>query len=318
MKYLLLFALGYLLSCHQAQVSHGEKPMDTTPNSPYIVVLGSVQDAGSPHAACTKECCIDLFNNPDPTRLVTALGIVDPINDKQFLLEASPDLPRQMKYLSSLSKSEKEVPDAIFITHGHIGHYTGLMYLGKESMNAKSTPVYAMPRMKKFLEQNGPWDQLVNINNITLIGLQADSSIQVSNQISITPMLVPHRDEYSETVGYLISGPNKKALFIPDIDKWSKWERSIVALIKQVDYAFIDATFYDSKEINNRDISEIPHPFVIESMALLDHLPEQEKSKVHYIHLNHTNPLLDKSSKATKTVLERGYNIATFLQQLEL
>ena len=36
--------------------------------------------------------------------------------------------------------------------------------------------------------------------------------------IKVNPFLVPHRDEFSETVGYQIEGPNKTALFIPGIN----------------------------------------------------------------------------------------------------
>ena len=37
----------------------------------------------------------------------------------------------------------------------------------------------------------------------------------MSYKYSVTPIQVPHRDEYSETAGYIIKGKNKKALFIP-------------------------------------------------------------------------------------------------------
>jgi len=134
--------------------------------------------------------------------------------------------------------------------------------------------------------------------------------VQLSQKIKVQAFTVPHRDEYSETVGYKISGPNKSALFIPDIDKWSKWEKNIIEELAQVDYAFLDATFYDAAEINHRDISEIPHPFVIETMALLENLPVEEKAKVQFIHLNHTNPALDLGSSASQLILEKGFNVA--------
>ncbi|WP_259367224.1 MBL fold metallo-hydrolase [Cellulophaga baltica] len=104
-----------------------------------------------------------------------------------------------------------------------------------------------MPRMKKYLETNGPWSQLVLNNNIKLTPIENEESISLSQNITVTPFVVPHRDEYSETVGYKIQGPNKTALFIPDIDKWNKWDKSIVEEIKKVDYAFLDATFYSGK-----------------------------------------------------------------------
>lgn len=149
-----------------------------------------------------------------------------------------------------------------------------------------------MPRLDTFLRNNGPWSQLVDLQNIVLQTLQSDSSIQLSEQLRVTPLEVPHRDEYSETVGYQISGSEKSVLFIPDIDKWEQWEHSIATEIAKVDYAFLDATFFSDGELPGRDMSKIPHPFVSETMNLLADLPLSQRQKVHFIHFNHTNPLL--------------------------
>ncbi len=288
-------------------------------NEVSIVILGTVQDAGSPHIACKKECCSSLFDHPDAERKVVSLGLIDSKNEKTFLFEATPDITSQVKVLkNSASWEANELPDGTFLTHAHIGHYTGLMYLGKEATNAKKVPVFAMPKMTAFLTQNGPWSQLVFNQNIALNPLEDQKEHQITLQVKVIPFLVPHRDEYSETVGYQIIGPNKKALFIPDIDKWEKWETSIIAEIKKVDYAFLDATFYDTKEINNRDISEIPHPFVMESMELFKNLPASEKKKIYFIHFNHTNPLLNAESKQFKNVIDKGFNIARINQRFDL
>jgi len=287
--------------------------------SPSLVVLGTVQDAGSPHTGCTKDCCKKLFQHPDPTRMVVSLGLLDPANKMNWLFEATPDLPRQMKLLKALSPfRQEETPSGIFLTHAHIGHYSGLMYLGRESMNAKATPVYAMPKMRDFLEKNGPWSQLVDLKNIALQALENQQEVQISSNIRVTPLQVPHRDEFSETVGYRIQGPNKSALFIPDIDKWERWSKDIAAEIKKVDYAFLDATFYDNAELNYRNMAEIPHPFVVESMERFKGLSVEEKRKIFFIHLNHTNPLLNPKSKATQELKEKGFQVAHFRQIVHL
>ncbi|MBL7916903.1 MAG: MBL fold metallo-hydrolase, partial [Bacteroidia bacterium] len=215
-----------------------------------LIVLGTVQDAGSPQIACTKNCCKKLFSQPDSSRRVVCLGIVDYETETKWLIEATPDIVKQIHHLNAYcSFSKNEVPDGILITHAHIGHYTGLMYLGKEAMNANNVPVYAMPKMSEFLKSNGPWSQLVENENIKISAINAELEIKLSKNITIIPIKVPHRDEFSETVGFKIIGPAKKVLFIPDIDKWQKWDKSIVEEIKACDYAFIDATFFDGEEI---------------------------------------------------------------------
>jgi pyrroloquinoline quinone biosynthesis protein B len=182
-----------------------------------ILILGTAQDGGSPHISCTKQCCRNLFESPDSKRKVVSLALFDRSSGKKYLFEATPEMPDQLDFLA---KYEPEIADflpaGIFLTHAHIGHYTGLMYLGREAMGAKAVPVYCMPQMKSFLENNGPWDQLVKLNNIRLESMEETRVVRLSDKISVKPFLVPHRDEYSETVGYEIIGPSAKAIFIPD------------------------------------------------------------------------------------------------------
>ena len=268
-----------------------------------LKILGVVQDGGMPHLGNNKTCC----ENIKKDKYVTSLMLMNNENNESFLFDASPDINKQLNFMGDRIKKDLK---GIFLTHAHIGHYTGLMYFGREALNSKLVNVYAMPRMKKFLEENGPWSQLVSLQNISIIELSNESKISIDSNVIVQPVEVPHRAEFSETVGYKIYGPNKTALFIPDIDKWYLWEKSIVDEIKQVDYAIIDATFYDSKEVNYRDISEIPHPFVTESMDLFDSLDIKEKNKIYFIHLNHTNPLLNEQSKQYKSVITKGYNVA--------
>ncbi len=277
--------------------------------SPYLFVLGNAQDAGYPQAGCEKECCQRVYDNPSNSRFVSSIALMDPISNESWIFDATPDFPEQLKLLSNQTENSYKFPNGIFLTHAHIGHYTGLMHLGREVMGAKKIPVFTMSKMKSFLSSNGPWSQLVNLKNIELKDLEKDSAIVLNDRIKVTPILVPHRDEFSETVGFLIDVNSKKALFVPDIDKWSKWDRSIVDYVKEVDVALLDATFFKDGEIN-RDMNEVPHPFVVESMDLLKNLSKEDKGKVYFIHFNHTNPLLIDGSDAQKQVLKNGFNIA--------
>ena len=291
-----------------------QSPVFDSGDTPYLVVLGTVQDAGSPQAACAKTCCAHLWRRPDTTRRVSCLGLVDPAAGTTYLFDGTPDMPRQLRHLARVARADSDVPDGVFLTHAHIGHYTGLMHFGREAIGARGVPVYAMPRLDTFLRSNGPWEQLVSLGNIELRTL-ADGvpvALDSSARLTVTPLRVPHRDEYSETVGFRVSGPNKSALFIPDVDKWARWQLSLVDQLAQVDYAYLDATFYDGTELPGRDMSQIPHPSVAETMGLLDALPAAERRKVRFIHLNHTNPLLVHGSPARAEVRVKGYRVAEF------
>ncbi|MEO1655500.1 MAG: MBL fold metallo-hydrolase, partial [Bacteroidota bacterium] len=259
---------------------------------------------------CHRECCQLYWEGKEKKRSVVALGIVDPKTKKIWMIDASPDFPDQLKELQQqLGTDYQALPAGIFLSHAHIGHYTGLMYLGREVIGADKIPVYAMPLMERFLKNNGPWNQLIKLNNIQINPLKTDSAIQISKNLRVRPFLVPHRQEYSETVGFWIEGPRQKILYITDIDKWDHWERDIREEIKKVDVAFLDATFYNNQEIPHRDMSEIPHPFIEESLALFTSLSPAEKAKVHFIHFNHSNPVF-KAGAAGRNLEKKGYHIA--------
>ena len=276
-------------------------------------MLGIAQDGGAPHAACTKECCINKWDNPKLHNQVSSIGIVDPSTDEVWMIDATPDFSSQ---LNSLTMAQKRLFKGVFLTHARIGHYTGLIHLGREVMGAKSVSVYAMPKMKNFLETNGPWSQLVDLKNIDIKHLNDGNKIQLNNNLSIIPFKVPHRDEFSETVGYKIQGPNKSIIFIPDIDKWDKFDKDIVKIVSNNDIAILDGSFYQNGEIPGRDMSEIPHPFIIESIDLMESI--SDISDIFFIHLNHTNPALIENSDAQKQILDSGFNIAEFGKMISL
>ena len=275
-----------------------------TIESDYIQVLGIVQDAGYPHIGCEKDCC-KVVSPGD--YFVSCLGLVDKTNNKRYLFDATPDIHNQINLLEKFP--EANLIDGIFLTHAHIGHYTGLMYLGREGLGGKNIMVYALKRMARFLTKNGPWDQLVKLNNISIQTISNKEFVKLSDNIFVIPIRVPHRDEYSETVGYKIIGKSKKILFIPDIDKWDEWKKSIIEEVKLVDYAFIDGTFYNGSELN-RDMREIPHPSIEETLQLFSNQPLAERNKIYFIHINHTNPILTNKNGIRDLVESLGFNIA--------
>ena len=299
-----------LFCCNEKKSQSQEIPI--LPET-YLQVLGVAQDAGFPQISCQKACCKDLWEDTSLRKMVSYIGVVDQRSNQCFLFDATPDIKDQ---LNILQNSQFDLA-GVFLTHAHMGHYTGLIHLGREAMGANKVPVFAMPNMQSMLEKNAPWSQLVKLENIIIQPLRNDS-LTIMGNIKVTPLLVPHRDEFSETVGFKIFGKNKTALFIPDIDKWSKWKRSIVEEIKAVDYAFLDGTFYQNGEIPGRDMSLIPHPFMEESMLIFDSLSEKEKSKIYFIHFNHTNPVLQDKSEAKNEVERRGFHVADEGQIFEM
>lgn len=311
-----VFLLLSLAVCG-ARRTHAQAPED---RAPYVIVLGIAQDGGVPQAGSRAH---PGWQDPAFRRLVVSLAVVDPATGDRWLFEATPDIRAQLHRLDLIAPAAVPPPGlaGVFLTHAHMGHYTGLLHFGHESMGARGVPVYAMPRMRAFLEENGPWSQLVRYENIDLRTLAHGASVRLNDRLTVTPVLVPHRQEFSEVVGYRIDGPSRSVFFLPDIDSWEAWDAEgtrIEQVLAEVDVAYLDATFYANGEIPGRDMSGFPHPFLTHSMKRFAKLPPSEREKVRFIHLNHTNPALRPGSAARRSVEASGFRLAEELEQVGL
>jgi pyrroloquinoline quinone biosynthesis protein B len=278
----------------------------------HAIVLGIAQDGGVPHIGCTQELCVAARRDPAKRQRVASLGLVD--GERRFLIDATPDLASQLESLNA----GRAVPDGarpldgILLTHAHMGHYLGLLYLGREALGARAVPVHATPRMARFLRENGPWSQLVALGNVELREMQPGREWALSPNLRVTALAVPHRDEWSDTVAFRVRGPSRSLLYLPDVDKWERWDRRIEDEAGAVDAALLDGTFAAADEIAGRSLAEIPHPLVGETLHRLAPLPEGKR--VLFIHLNHTNAYLSGAGAP----LPRGFEVARDGMELAL
>ena len=271
-----------------------------------VFVLGNAQDGGLPHVGCLKQCCESARENG--RKLGPAcLAVVDMVKRKALLLEATPAIEEQLAMIRFASEPRRPV-EGILLTHAHIGHYTGLMHLGREVASTQSTPVHCTPRMAQFLETNGPWDQLVKLDQIELKVIEpGETRVLDDFRIKITPVLVNHRHEYADTVAWRIESPSRTVVFCPDIDRWNG--DILERLIEGADVCYLDATFYDGRELPGRDLSEIPHPPMVETMNRLSAEALNNPGRFRFIHMNHTNPALHDED-IREEVRKRGFGIA--------
>lgn len=265
------------------------------------VVLGVAQDGGHPQAGCHATCCADAFADPRRGHRIACIGLRTP--EAGWLLDATPDLRWQLHALARPCRG-------IVLTHAHLGHYTGLLQVGREAWAAQGLPVYAMPGMAAFLEATEPYRTILADGHIELVRLQADVPVELAPGLVLTPWEVPHRGPWSETVALHVEGPSGSCLYLPDIDAFQPWSRDLAAVVAQVDRVWLDGTFFDARELPHRDLSEIPHPLVTDTMARLAGLSPALRARVHFLHLNHSNPLLDTTSEAHRSVTAAGFAVA--------
>jgi pyrroloquinoline quinone biosynthesis protein B len=286
-----------------ADAGPGAAPADR----PYTLVLGVAQDAGIPQAGAYGH---PAWTDPSLRRHAVCLAIIDPRSDRRWIIDATPDLREQLHRLHTESPGPL---DGVFLTHAHMGHYTGLMFLGHESMGARGVPVHATPRMGAFLRANGPWSQLVEYENIVPRELAPGEPVRLADDLAVTPIPVPHRQEYADVVAFRVDGPERSVLWLPDIDSWREWDEwgvSLESAVESVDVAYLDGTFFADGEIPGRDMSTFPHPFIATTIDRLAPRPGDVRARVRFIHLNHTNPAQFEGSEAERRVLDAGMRVA--------
>jgi pyrroloquinoline quinone biosynthesis protein B len=269
------------------------------------ILLGIAQDAGVPQVGCYCANCSRAWADPDFRQFVACLGLVDHTNRQSWLIDATPDFREQLHALHNLA------PDCtlagIVLTHAHTGHYAGLIHLGREAMNARGLPVYATPCLANFLCDNAPWSQLVALRNIELRLLTPGTDTQLSPDLHLTPVLVPHRDELSDTLALVVHGPARRLFYCPDIDAWDRWDHNLRDFVAGMDVALLDTTFFSADELPGRDSIEIPHPLATDTAEQLAGVD----CDVRLIHLNHTSPLLAPGPERD-WLAARGIGVGTF------
>lgn len=291
--------------------------------SPYIVVLGTAQDGGLPHAACTCERCDAARRDPERRRLVASIAIVIPEAGKRFLVDASPDLREQLDRLPAVGTHaqgavDRAPVDGVLLTHAHIGHYLGLAFFGFEAVHASKLPVWATPRMAAFLAANAPWSRLVERGELELRESPPGVAFELAPGLRVTPFAVPHRDEDSDTVAFKIEGPRHTVFYAPDTDTWATWTESAREALASCEMAVVDGTFYAAGELPGRDVTKIGHPLIVASMDLFQDRVRSGRFRMLFTHLNHSNRAIEPDGPERRAIEGRGFAVAEEGQRLPL
>lgn len=286
-------------------------PAWSADEGPHLRVLGTAQDGGLPHAACTCERCEAARADPTRARRIASIALVLPSKSQVFLFDATPDIRPQLHAVRDVGepvagKVDRKPVDGVFLTHAHLGHYTGLAFLGFEAVHAEGIPVYATPKMVELLGGNAPWDQLVRLGEIEPEPLAPGEPLRLG-PVTVTPVEVPHRNEYADTVAFVVKGPRKKVLYVPDTEPWSRWSAEATALLSSVDVAIVDGTFYSPDELPGRAVSSIGHPLMTDTMDMLEERVRDGALVVYFTHFNHSNPVLDPGGPERRAVEARGF-----------
>ena len=261
------------------------------------------------------KCCSHAGSDKAGTVYPSCIALCDPASGSRWIIDCTPAFPSQLSLLDKIFPGKNP---GLILSHAHVGHYTGLVHLGNEIMGGRCVPVYVLPRMKAFLQSNEPWKELVDNKNIELRPMSAGEPFELEGGVRITPRLVPHRDEHSETACFQVDGPTTSLLWLPDIDSWEDLSPGIEDLLGEVDRAFLDGTFFGPGELPGRDMSAIPPPLILDSIERFSNLSAEVRRKISFIHLNHTNPAIQPGSEEFQAVEQAGYSAALQGDRIEL
>lgn len=267
-----------------------------------LKVLGSGQDAGIPHTACYCSICARARREVAKRRLGPSIALISKKKAFCYLIDASPDFKVQLdavrKECSCVRRKGKIPVSGIFLTHAHMGHYSGLWQLGKETLDEKNVPVYCTPLMKQFLSLSFPFNYLVQAKNILIQEIHTSVILKLDG-FYIAPVPVPHRNEFADTVGYIVQA-KKRVVYIPDIDFWTD---ELIRKVNQSDIALIDGTFFSKSELPR--FMDVPHPPIRETLKLF----KGSSTEIFFTHINHTN-VINKNGKELKDLKKKGYRVA--------
>lgn len=275
------------------------------------ILLGVAQDGGRPQAGCQKNCCKNV--SASETSFPVSLGIVE--DDTLHLIDVSRSLAQQLQYVNTSSIGH------VFLTHAHFGHVDGLGLFGKETMNVRDVPLHLSASMHDLLVATPHWKLLLDQGVFSPQVFSHDVPISISSTLSLTPLRVPHRAELSDTHAFLVKSVDSTLLYLPDHDSWQQTLgqhdiRSWLAEL-EVDVALIDGTFWSLDELQHRKQTEVPHPPVSETIAMLGEKRKDDPDIV-FIHLNHTNPIYDANTKEAMDVRRLGWEIGHQGQRFSL
>ena len=277
-----------------------------------LVILGTSQDGGVPQAGCGCSNCSMAIEDPS-LRLHPVSCAIRGSDGSIHIIEATRSLAEQLSIAASvLGEGRTVLPETVCLTHSHLGHIDGLGQFGNEAMGLENVPLFASESVQSSLR-----DRYV-LSPFRAIGFTPGHPFYPSEGCGFTYTMVPvpHRDEVSDTHAVLIRGPMSSLLFLPDHDGWSGTLDSAGAADLRgwlgslgVEFALLDGTFWDSKELPGRDMSQIPHPPIEETLERLGDRVDGDP-EIMFFHLNHTNPVLGRGSVEREKVISMGWSIA--------
>jgi pyrroloquinoline quinone biosynthesis protein B len=271
-----------------------------------IHILGTAAGGGLPQWNCACANCVAARTGKIASQTQSSIAISGDSEGAQrwFLINASPDLPRQIEGMPRLQPgrdSPRNTPIVgVLLTNADIDHALGLLLLRQQEM---PLVVYAADETRTALA----WIDSLLARFCGIEWRKISPEFQsLSGSIAFRATELPKsvafqfRDETSGAT----------ALFAPSVGKLTEELRDAV---HASDVVIFDGTFWSDGELavvrpGARSAREMNHLPI--SDGSLDFLRQSPTRRKIYTHINNTNPILMPGSRERAQVEQAGMEIA--------
>jgi pyrroloquinoline quinone biosynthesis protein B len=271
-----------------------------------VCVLGAGAGGGLPQWNCACSNCRDSRTGKIPPATQSSIALSSD-GEKWLLVNASPDLPRQIDAFPPLQPSggsSRNSPiTGICLTNADIDHSLGLALLRQQE---KPLVVYTTPQIR---------NQLHWIDNLLGNFCKIDWRLPSAQTGNLESWVV----DLGRSIAWLFKDQltNKTILLAPAVHEISA---ELTKAMQRADAILFDGTFWSDDELkpfraNARSAREMGHVPVRESLPVLR--KNAAKRKI-YIHINNTNPILRPDSEERRQIERSGVMVGYDGLQFEL
>jgi pyrroloquinoline quinone biosynthesis protein B len=287
-------------------------------------ILGTAAGGGLPQWNCACPGCAGARRHPSRRRLHDGLAVHGADPGAWFLANATPDVAEQLESHPGLrpGAAEERTPVVrVVLTDAELDHTLGLLRL-REASHIEiwcTEPVHRALTLRLSLT-----DILSPYTRLTWHPLPhtgAGSPAEIAGlQVSALP-LTDKRPRYAAdepahpawSTALKVHDPRTggTALYAPALASWSD---RLDDEIGRADCVLLDGTFLDEEEprrtgVSSRTASEMGH-LPIEGPGGTAARLDRTGARIHYTHLNNTNPLTDPDAAAHERLSGRGLRVA--------
>jgi pyrroloquinoline quinone biosynthesis protein B len=295
-----------------------------------VKILGSGAGGGFPQWNCNTRLSRMAWDADDRVSRRTQSSIALSADSRRWVIvNASPDLRQQIQSTAEL-QPDRDGPKrnspikAVVLTNGDIDHIAGLLTLRER----QPFRIYATPRVLSILRANSVFGVLAG-DVVERIELPLNQPVEIADTgVMLEAFPVPGKialyledaskgagfgTEAGDTIGLKIkTGDSGTAFYIPGC---AKVDDDILRRVNGAGCLLFDGTVFNDTELLDLGVIEktgqrMGHVSIAGDDGSLHAFDGADIKRKIYIHINTTNPILERGSREEAIVKEAGWEVS--------